>query len=190
MKCFSIFGSEDRRLKIKFHRYSASKIEDSQTCLAWKAFTKKSVGPLVSSQEQRALLVSVINRQWTARRSLICSRIRFKWYFFCLCFKEDVQSICSRCLGEYDGGLFPGRTVLSASSSDRFRLVRSVLTRPWYVRVLDPIDHNLFNLRLRTSKIGVFRFSDMPCIKIGYRDKKASAQWSAARKKKRFSSRW
>ena len=33
------------------------------------------------------------------------------------------------------------------------------------------------------------KFSDMPCIKKVHRDKKASVHWSAARRKKRFSSR-
>ena len=39
------------------------------------------------------------------------------------------------------------------------------------------------------ERMEVDLFQDMPCMKRVYRDKKASFHWSAARKKKRFSSR-
>ena len=56
----------------------------------------KSVGPLVSSQERRAVVVSMI----TARQSVVNrssgSSIRFTWDFVCSCFRRDVQDGCLR----------------------------------------------------------------------------------------------
>ena len=67
---------------------------------------------LVSSQERRALAVPVINRLQTARQPRALFLQRFTYDFACSCFWGEVQAMCLRCLGGYEGRLSPGRTVL------------------------------------------------------------------------------
>ena len=108
------------------------------------------------------------------------STSRFTLDFACSCFWRVVQAICSRCFGGYEGGLFPGRTVLSASSPDR--------PRPFALPCapLRPA-HGMFEFW--TRQVCQRLFLDMPCMKRVYRDKQASAHWSATGNEERFSSR-
>ena len=78
-------------------------------------------GPLVSSQEQRALLVLVINRLSTARQPVVVFLHRFKLDFACPCFWRDVQGTTLRCFGGCEGRVSLGQTILSASCPARPR---------------------------------------------------------------------
>ena len=78
---------------------------------------QKGVGPLVSSQEHRALPVPVTNRLSSGCQPLVVFLHRFKWDFACSFFWRVVQEMFLRCLGRYEGHLSPGRNVLSASCS-------------------------------------------------------------------------
>ena len=87
---------------------------------------QKGVGPLVSSQEQRALLVPRLNRSF---RSSICvhriSLVRasgetFKRRFLDVsCFRRDVQTVFLDSLESKREGLSPGRIDLTASPLTR-----------------------------------------------------------------------
>ena len=77
--------------------------------------------PLVGSQEERALLVSVTKRLSAAGQSRVLFLHRFTWDFACSCFRGNVQATCLRCFGGCGEGLFPRRTVLLANSPARPR---------------------------------------------------------------------
>ena len=74
---------------------------------------QKGVGPLVSSQEQRALLVPRLHRSSTGR--CVPPSVYIGFRLFVLLERRSVQQTCLRCLGGYVGRLSPWRTVLSAS---------------------------------------------------------------------------
>ena len=98
---------------------------------------------LVSSQERRALAVSLINRLSTADETVVnggfCSSVGFKYELDCSCFRRDVQDSCLRYLGGHERQISPGRTEPSTSLPARpcAASPRPAPTRPWYVRVLD-----------------------------------------------------
>ena len=98
---------------------------------------------LVSSQERRALAVSLINRLSTADEPVVnrgfCSPIGFKHELDGSCFRRDVQDSCLRPHGVHEGQMSPGRTGPSTSLPARPCAAppRPAPTRPWYVRVLD-----------------------------------------------------
>ena len=102
---------------------------------------QKCVGPLVSSQEQRALLVPRLNRSSTAGqpRILFPHSVYIGFRLFVLLERRSCN-ICSM-LWRVRGTLVSWATcsvgVPSGPARPRRPAVRSVPTRPWYVRVLD-----------------------------------------------------
>ena len=82
---------------------------------------QKSVGLLVGIYERRALLVPVINRLPTACKPVILFPHSVYMGFRLFVLWRDVQAMCLRCFGGYEGRLSPGRTVLSASNPARPR---------------------------------------------------------------------
>ena len=82
---------------------------------------QKGFGPLVSSQEQRVLLVPRINCLSTAGQPLISLVHLFTLDFVCSCFWKDAQATFRRSLGRYKGLVFSGRTVLLAPDPARPR---------------------------------------------------------------------
>ena len=92
----------------------------SRTCLARKGFTetkrRRSTGRQPGTKSaSRPADKPVI----TAGQPLILFFRRFTWDFACSCFWRDVEATFLRCLGRYDGPLFPWRTVLLAPNLAR-----------------------------------------------------------------------
>ena len=82
---------------------------------------KKQQGdsPLVSSQERRAAVVPRIHPFSNAGPTRAWFPHRFTLDFACSRFWRDVQDMCVRCHGGYEGRLSPGRTDRSASRPAR-----------------------------------------------------------------------
>ena len=129
------------------------------------ALIEKSNGPLVSSQEQRVLLVLQINRlstgcQPVVNRSL-CSSIGLHRVSLVRASERrsgDVSSMPWRIRGTFSFVSWANSSVgvPSCPVPPRRPAVRPDPTRPWYVRVFDS-----------TS------FPDMPCVRGAYKDKKS-----------------
>ena len=109
---------------------------------------KIGVGTLVSSQEPRALFVSLINRLQTGCQPLVnrlfCSSVGFKYEFrlFVLPKRRSRECSLDSLEGKSEGCLLAGSTqrrpVLSSPALPRCPAVRRPdPTRPWCVRVLD-----------------------------------------------------
>ena len=62
----------------------------------------KGVGPLVSSQKQRALIVPLMNRRLIAGQPRVLFLRRFTYDFACSCFRGNVQDTCLRCPGGHE----------------------------------------------------------------------------------------
>ena len=110
-----------------------------------------SFGPLVSSQERRALAVTLIICSSTARQPVIVgSPWGFTYEFLCSCLRRDVQDGCLRCPGGQAGRMSPAnRPAAEPSRPAPLVLLRPALprpprrcapprpARPWYVGVVD-----------------------------------------------------
>ena len=144
---------------------------------------QKGVGPLVSSQEQRALLVPVINRCQPVVNRGFCSRIglhrislvRASGETFRRRVFDALEGTRDACLL---GEQFCRRPVLPDPAPPPRRA-----PRPDPPVVCPGFGFDKFIERFSIA------FPDMPCMKRVYKDKKASVHWSAARNKERFSSR-
>ena len=120
---------------------------------------QKSVGPLVSSQEHRALLVPLLNRLSTAGQPRVNRSFRssvvFKYELDCSCFRKNVQdSVFDSLEGKREGYLRAGSTqrrpVLPCPAPPRCPAVRRPdPTGPWCVRVLDSTSRVLFRIACR-----------------------------------------
>ena len=169
-------------------------------------------GPLVSSQEQRALLAPRKNLLSTGCQPVVVFLHLFKPDFVCSCFWGDVQAMCLRWLGGCEGRLSLGRTFLSASNPAGPRpaaspcaptrpargmfgfLIRQVFFQSRYeiATTLSQLRPTPLPLRAAApcsvsfpSGLGFDRFPDIPCMKKAYRDKWVSGHWSAARNEER-----
>ena len=77
------------------------------------------VGALAGSQEQRALLVSMINSLSTAGQPRFLFPHWFTWDFPCSGFRRDIHNNCPSFARGSEGRFSPGRTDPSASRSAR-----------------------------------------------------------------------
>ena len=107
------------------------------------------VGTLVSSQEQRALFVPLINCCQTLVNRCFCSSVVFKYELDCSCFQKDIQeSVFDLLEGKSEGCLFAGSTlwrpVLSSPALPHCSAMRRTdPTRPWCVRQKKQVIHQL-----------------------------------------------
>ena len=98
--------------RVSTARFVPPSFFNSRTCLAWKQFTKtkKNVRPLVSSQEQRALLVLRINRLSTADKPQVNGSFRYPFWgdaqslFFSIPWK--VQGTCFSLAARCESGFW------------------------------------------------------------------------------------
>ena len=102
---------------------------------------QKGVGPLVSSQEQRALLVPLINRvinRWSTAGFVPPSvYIGFRLFVLLERRSGDVSSMPWRVRGTLVSWANSSVGIQSCPTPPRRPAVRSDPTRPWYVRVLE-----------------------------------------------------
>ena len=108
---------------------------------------QKGVGPLVSSQEQRALLVPRFNRGSTAGFVPPSVYIGFR-LFVLLGRRGDVSSMLWRVRGRLVSWANSSVGIQSCPTPPRHPAVRSVPTRQWYVRVLDSTGFEFSNNQL------------------------------------------
>ena len=98
---------------------------------------------LVSSQQRRALAISLINRLSTADEPVVnrgfCSFVGFKYELDCSRFRRDVQDSYLRYPGLHERQIFPGRTEPSTFLPARpcSAPPRLAPTGPRYVQVFD-----------------------------------------------------
>ena len=102
----AFFEDESLRCLAPEHRIPPSYVHSSEPRLDRRSHEKylqgqKSVGPLVSRQEQRAAAVPLINGLSTACQPVVnrslCSSIRFTYDVVCSCLRRDVHKSCLRC---------------------------------------------------------------------------------------------
>ena len=102
---------------------------------------QKGVGPLFGSQEERALIVLVINRLQTACQPLVLFSlsvyIGFRLFVLLGRRSGDVSSMPWGVRGTLVSWAYCSVGVPSCPAPPRRPTVRPDPTRPWYVRVLD-----------------------------------------------------
>ena len=107
---------------------------------------QKGIGPLVGSQERRALLAPVLNRSQTACQPLILfsHSVEMEFCLFVLLERRsgDVSSMPWGVRGTLVSWAYSSVGVPSCPAPPRCPAVRPDPTRPWYVRVLDSTSEN------------------------------------------------
>ena len=170
------------------------------------------VGPLVSSQEQRALLVSVISRLSTNCQPVVnCSLCSFiglhRISLVRACGETFRRRVFDALGGTRDacllGKLFCRRPILPGPAPPSLCARR--LDPPWYVRVLDSTGvtscrimswHHMLphvmSCHIMSCSVlschGIWS-PDLPCMKMACRVNQPSAHWSATRNEERPLSR-
>ena len=127
-------------------RKSTTTKQDSRTCLARKGFTKNktSVGPLVSSQEQRARLVPHLNSGSNFHFVPPFVYIRFRLFVLLEGGSCDVSAIPWRVYGTCVSWANSFVGTQSCPTPPGRSAGRPDPTRPWYVRVLDSTNIFIF----------------------------------------------